>query len=32
MSNVQEHEHIWGVDNLSDNYEVICLVCQAVRD
>ena len=25
------HQHTWGVDNLSDTYEVICLVCQAVK-
>jgi hypothetical protein len=27
-----EHEHIWGTDNLSDTYETICLVCQAVKE
>lgn len=29
---IEEHEHTWGVDNLSDNYEVICLVCQEVKN
>jgi hypothetical protein len=28
---VKEHQHTWGVDNLSDDHEVICLVCQVVK-
>jgi hypothetical protein len=29
---MEKHAHSWGVDNLSDEYEIICLVCQMVKE
>lgn len=26
------HQHVWQTDNLSDTYETICGVCQAVKE